>query len=608
MLKHKTSRLFAFIALAAAGGIVSCSVSDIFAQKPVDYHDFSKTPAMGWNSWDCFGTTITDEIARAQIDAQVKYLKDFGWNYFVVDIQWYEPNSSGHGYRNGAVLQMDEYGRLLPALTKFPSAKDGAGFKPLADYAHKKGLKFGIHMMRGIPKQAVRQNTPVKGTNVRAADIADQRNTCAWNPDMFGVDMRKPGAQAYYDSLFELYASWGVDYIKIDDISRPYSDFQLREIEGIRQSIDKCGRPIVLSLSPGETPLSRGNHVNQFANSWRVSDDFWDNWNSLYAQFRRLHNWTPYRKTGAWPDGDMLPFGIISFNKPTKFTKDEQVTCMSLWCIARSPLMLGADMTKMDQWTVDLLTNREVLAVNQASDNNRQLKNDKGLIVWVADVPKSQDKYVGFFNINNPGSVDVDISQAVYSSMLVGGGAGGVEKAEIKADIKGTKKLGLFVSTGDDDSNYDHAGWIHPTLSGPNGTMDLTKIRWQSARQGWGNTRVGRTSDNAPIEGIGTHAESLIVWNNLPEGYDTFTATGELVDNSASRGGSVRFYVITDKGFGRAMPDASEVSVKFEELGLSGKVKVRDLWQKKDLGTFDGSFSQSIKCHAAGLYRFTPVK
>jgi len=585
-------------------GAVAASLS--LAAFAVDYHDFAKTPPMGWNSWDCFGTTVTETIAKAQADAQAKYLKDCGWEYLVVDIQWYEPNSQGHGYRAGAQLQMDEYSRLLPALTKFPSAKDGAGFKPLADYVHSKGLKFGIHLMRGIARQAVNANTPIKGTTYRAADIADRRNTCSWNPDMYGVDMRKPGAQEYYDSLFELYASWGVDYIKIDDISRPYNDFQMREIEAVRKAIDKCGRPMVLSLSPGDTPLSRGEHVSEFANAWRVSDDFWDRWSSLYAQISRLANWAKYRKVGAWPDGDMLPFGIISFDKPTKFTHDEQITCMTLWCIARSPLMLGADMTKMDQWTIDLLTNKEVLAVNQASENNKQFSNEKDLVVWTADVPgKEGAKYVAFVNARNAGSHDVDQQKAVYRSILIGGS--GTMGADIKADIKGSKKLGLFVSMGDDKFDYDHAGWLNPVLTGPAGTLDLTKVRWKSATQGWGDTRVGRSSDGRQINGIGTHAESLIVYD-IPEGYDTFTARGELVDDCQNKGGTIQFLVLTDPAFGASNPNENEIGVKLSDLGFTGKVNVRDLWEKKDLGTFTDTFKQTLRCHASGLYMITPAK
>ena len=454
------------------------------AAASADFHDWAKAPPMGWNSWDCFGTTITDEIARAQADAQEKYLKDAGWQYFVVDIQWYEGNSQGHGYRPGAKLTMDEFGRLLPAPNKFPSSVDGAGFKPLADYVHAKGLKFGIHLMRGIPKQAVQQNTPVKGTNYRAQDIANTRSTCAWNPDMYGVDMNKPGAQDYYDSVFELYASWGIDFIKVDDIARPYDRVQQLEIEAMRKAIDKTGRPIVFSLSPGDTPVAKGAHVNQYANMWRVSDDFWDRWSPLYGMFGRLDKWTPYRIEGAYPDADMLPFGIIEFRRPTRFTHDEQVTVMSLWCIARSPLMLGADMTKMDDWTVKLLTNKEVLAVNQHSTNNRQISNKGDLIVWAADIPGSKDKYVALFNASTPGSRDVDFLKAKYHSIRIGGD--GEREANIKADISGSKAFALAVTDGGDSMNYDHAAWLNPVISGPAGSRKLTELKWKSATQGWG--------------------------------------------------------------------------------------------------------------------------
>ena len=381
---------------------------------------WAQTPPMGWNSWDCFGTTLTEEQAKAQADAQAKYLKPSGWIYFTVDIQWYEPDSQGHSYRRGARLEMDEYSRLIPGLKKFPSSSDGRGFKPLADYVHDKGLKFGIHIMRGIPRQAVRDNTAILGTDARAADIANTRSTCSWNPDMYGVDMSKPGAQEYYDSLFELYASWGVDFVKVDDISRPYDRVQRAEIEAIRKAIDKCGRPMVLSLSPGDTPIASGEHVMNHANMWRISDDFWDRWTPLYEMFGRLHRWTPYRRDGAWPDADMLPFGIVEFNRPTRFTKDEQILCMTLWCIARSPLILGADMTRMDDFTLDLLTNREVLAVNQASTNNRQLSAANDLIVWAADIPGSSDRYVALFNAqsnDNP----FDLSRFDYQSRVIRG-------------------------------------------------------------------------------------------------------------------------------------------------------------------------------------------
>jgi hypothetical protein len=173
---------------------------------------------------------------------------------------------------------------------------------------------------------------------------------------------------------------------------------QRAELEAVRRAIDECGRPIVLSLSPGETPLERGPHVQQNANMWRISDDFWDRWQPLKDMFGLLDKWTPYRASGAWPDADMLPLGIVDFRRKSRFTPDEQTLCMTLWSITRSPLIFGGDLTQLDAATTALLTNREVLAVNQASANNRELFAHDGLIAWIADVPGSPDKYIALFN------------------------------------------------------------------------------------------------------------------------------------------------------------------------------------------------------------------
>ena len=169
--------------------------------------DWAQTPPMGWNSWDAFGTAITEEQVKAQADFMAAHLLPFGWSVLTVDIQWYEPDAQGHGYRRDAALALDGFGRLQPAPNRFPSSAGGRGFAPLAEYVHGKGLRFGVHLMRGIPRLAVARNLPVEGASVRARDIADTASVCPWNPDMYGVDMTKPGAQEYYDSVFELIAS-----------------------------------------------------------------------------------------------------------------------------------------------------------------------------------------------------------------------------------------------------------------------------------------------------------------------------------------------------------------------------------------------------------------
>jgi alpha-galactosidase len=400
-------------AIFAVCSVVSSAMDINFKPAAVEhrpFHDWAKSPPMGWNSWDCFGTTVTEEQTKQNADYMAEKLLQHGWNLITVDIQWYEPNATGHDYKPGAPLTMDEFGRLLPATNKFPSAKEGAGFKPLADHVHGKGLTFGIHLMRGIPRQAVEKNLPVKGTNVRARDIANTKDTCSWNPDMYGVDMSKPGAQAYYDSVFELIASWDVDFVKVDDLSRPYLEHQ-PEIEAIRKAIDKTGRKMVLSTSPGETALAAADHVAVHANMWRTSDDFWDSWKLLKDQFARARNWAPYAGPGHWPDHDMLALGAIRMttrNPGTNFTQDEQLTHMTLWAIARSPLIFGGHLPKNDEWTLSLLTNDDVIAVNQRGENARELFDRDGLIAWVSDAAGAKDKYVALFNTRDRTSARED--------------------------------------------------------------------------------------------------------------------------------------------------------------------------------------------------------
>jgi len=145
-----------------AAGIALCLLISQQAL-PQTNSPVAPTPPMGWNSWDSYGTTVTEAQVKANADVMARDLKSHGWEYIVVDIQWYEPNAQGHDYAPGAKLAMDEYGRLLPAVNRFPSSAGGTGFKHLADYVHSKGLKFGIHIMRGVPRQAVEQNTPIKG-------------------------------------------------------------------------------------------------------------------------------------------------------------------------------------------------------------------------------------------------------------------------------------------------------------------------------------------------------------------------------------------------------------------------------------------------------------
>jgi alpha-galactosidase len=361
---------------------------------------------MGWNSWDSYGTTVREEQVKANADWMAQHVAKFGWKYLVVDIQWYEPNAQGHDYRPGAALTMDEYGRLLPAVNRFPSSAAGAGFKPLADYVHSKGLKFGIHIMRGIPRQAVEKNLPIKGTERHGADVADKHNACRWNADMWGVDMAKPGAQAYYDSIAELYASWGVDFIKADDMGS--HRYQPAEIQALSEAIRKTGRPMVLSISPGPAPISQVKFFEKYAQMWRISDDFWDDWKLLRKQFDLTRDWAVYAgKNGTWPDADMLPLGKLRATEKegggsaSKLTPDEQQSMMTLWCIFRSPLIFGGNLPSNDAATTALISNEEVLAVNQRSRRGRQVLERGSVRAWVAEGENSGETFVAVFNLGD---------------------------------------------------------------------------------------------------------------------------------------------------------------------------------------------------------------
>jgi len=402
---------FAFFFLLGFVATVTFQTLPIHAQSPL----LAPVPPMGWNSWDAYGTTVREDEVKANADVMAASLKQYGWQYIVVDIQWYEPNAQAHGYRAGAVLSMDEHGRLIPAANRFTSSAHGEGFKRLADYVHSKGLKFGIHILRGIPRQAVEKNLPILGTGIHAAEIANTANVCDWNADMYGVDMSKPGAQAYYDSIVALYAVWGVDFIKADDMARPY---HTDEIAALHKAILKSGHPIVLSLSPGPAPLNQVDDLRSHAEMWRIEDDLWDTWDSVKAMYKDAAAWLPLVAPGHWPDADMLPLGRIGIraergeDRNSRLTHDEQKTMMSMWSMLRSPLIVGGDLPSLDPFTRSLLTNAEVLNIDQRSSNTTVAYSEGDLHVWTSKGASPDVVYAALFNFSDsPAHVHMAWSQ-----------------------------------------------------------------------------------------------------------------------------------------------------------------------------------------------------
>ena len=364
----------------------------------------AKHPPMGWNSWDCYGAAVTEALVRQNADYMAKHLKQYGWEYVVVDIQWAQPTALNHAYEPFSTMTMDEYGRLIPAENRFPSAANGAGFKPLADYVHSLGLKFGIHIMRGMPRMAAHNRLPIKDSPYFCHEAANPNSICTWNPDMYGLLCKREAARAYYDSIFKLYAQWGVDFVKCDDIAREYPHCQ-REIELISEACRASGRDMVLSLSPGPAPVEHAEHLKKYANMWRITDDFWDEWRLLKAMFERAEKWCIHSAPGHWPDADMLPLGALrQCSNPedwTKFTQAEQRTMMTLWSMMRSPLMIGGEMTKNDEFTLSLLQNSGVLNIGKESFCGHPLWTTAEESVWVAPRRDGQGIYVALFNLSD---------------------------------------------------------------------------------------------------------------------------------------------------------------------------------------------------------------
>jgi len=369
---------------------------------------YSLTPPTGWNSYDSFGASVTEQDMLEQATAVRKYLQPYGWSTVVIDYRWYEPG-----------LPIDANGRYLPATSKYPSATGNTGFKSLSDKIHAMGLTFGIHIMRGVPRKSFDAKSPIAGSNYTTADAGNSSDACPWDTHMWGVRGDTAAGQAWYDALFQQYASWGIDFVKIDDmLNNETKQFHQAEADAIRKAAEKTGRSFVLSFSPGPDdpnwlPNSSAN-LNKNANMWRVVNDFWD-FNGLTdlpgvfteaAKWQGVSGLTP----GHWPDLDMLPLGYLGprnewhASGQTTFTKNEQVSIMTLWSMLPSPLMYGGNPARLnnDAWTLALLANEEVMSVNQDALGMRGVRKAiTGGEFWVRQLSGGRKAFAFFNRTNN---------------------------------------------------------------------------------------------------------------------------------------------------------------------------------------------------------------
>jgi alpha-galactosidase len=408
------------------------------------------TPPMGWNSWDSYGLTINESQFRDNMAVFAAQLKEFDWQYMVVDEGWYLQNPEMASTPDHLRYTINAKGQYEPAPSRFPSSQQGTGFKPLSDAVHENGLKFGIHVIRGIPKKTVLANPRIGLTRYRAVTAADTTDICPWNPDNYGVKDNAAG-QAWYDALMKQYAGWGVDYIKVDCISsRPYRSDKIRMIH---RAILRSGRAMVLSVSPGPTPLDDAADVAKYAQLWRISDDVWDQWEkskeqkgdfpqSVKGQFPVVASWVPYVKPGNWPDADMLPIGQLrpspGYGKPraSGLTEDEQRTMITLWAISRSPLFIGGNLTQMDDAMKSLLTNPNVIAMNQHSiDSHPIVSRRPDMAAWTSQSSDGDTSYLAIFNLGDA-PIHIDRTFAQY---------GFVERAQYRVrDLWMRKELGVL--------------------------------------------------------------------------------------------------------------------------------------------------------------------
>lgn len=541
------------------------------------FRTWAKTPPMGWNSWDCYYSSVTEKEVLQNAQYMVDHdLVKYGWEYVVVDIRWYcnHPSLGGGNYNQRGTQDyvLDEYGRYLPSPSRFPSAMQNGvneGFKALADRLHGMGLKFGIHIMRGVPKSVVGSTYKLKGMEDASWSQVYSGTTspCTWLKDNLTVRNNKYGQQ-YYNSIMDLYASWGVDFIKIDDLSRP---FYTDEIHMIRKAIDQTGRPMVLSLSPGKTQYQYADECLANANMWRMMDDLWDNWSSVDAVFNEAHEWSRYARMGNYADCDMLPMGQIAMTiadagytganagRWTRLTQNEQTSMMTLWGICHSPLFFGGEMTRNDDFTNSLLTNEEYHIMHKRGVDARQvlLDEDNGRVAWCSTDSATGNRYLALFQRDN--SRWVVGSKALCRSETV---AYTTDGHAVDVDIpwpEGSKTLVLVVDDGGDNYNYDHGDWLNPTLVLRDGTeVSVTgkmKTRYytksyfnrvsenKNVSTGGKMTVLGKTYDR----GFSTDANAALFFE-IPDTMDVvrFRATGAADDSGIGQANSttsIRFMV-----------------------------------------------------------------
>ena len=384
------------ITLVVLVSLISLVISPaIYAQTSIQ--DFAPNPPLGFNSFDSYRSRLTEEKAYALMDVMSEEYLPFGYEYFVMDAGWYSSMKPEKNQKS----DLESFGLYVVREEYFPN-----GIKVLTDYAHKKGLKFGVWLMRGIPRDAVKHNLPIPGTSYFASDIADTNDICAWSRRHYGLDMSKPGAQEYYNVIIDSLASFGIDFIKVDDlVPNPL------EIIAIANAIEQGGHKMIFSLSPGD--VHHQTHIPYYkrANMLRITADIWDNPWSIEKGFVAWNKFQNVSGPSFWIDMDMIPFGRLDVvnerARPSKFNQDQMRTFITQRAMATSPLLIGGDLLTMDDFSYSLLTNQDMLACNQNGIMGVNVYRAGKIEIWLT--PHKMDPRKGWVGIFNRTTTDREV-------------------------------------------------------------------------------------------------------------------------------------------------------------------------------------------------------
>ncbi|KOV62263.1 alpha-galactosidase [Streptomyces sp. MMG1121] len=476
---------------AAAGLLVAAAVPLMGTAHPAAASDNGQSarPAMGWSSWSFVRRQPTEATIKAQADALVSSgLARHGFVQVNLDDFWQKCDGNG--------FVVDGHGRWSADPAKFPD-----GIKSLADYVHAKGLKFGFYVTPGIAKNAVLENTPVEGTSYHAKDIADTSKTeknynCK---NMYALDYAKPGAQEFVNSWARQFASWGVDYLKIDGVGSQ----DVADVQAWDEALRATGRPITFALS-NNLPIDHATTWRTLANSWRTQGDvecycgpgpdgsgyLLTDWSHVTKRFDSAASWQPYAGPGGWNDLDSLEIGN---GDRAGLSSDQRRSQFTLWSMAAAPLLLGTDLTHLDPVDKAMLTNDRLIGVDQDGVAAKRVVNSGAQQVW--SKRESDGAYVvALFNTGTSGSAAVGVNWSQIG--FTGSGDvtdlwSGAHKGTVAGSYSATLRPGetrlirvkpagaarpAAASPGFAVAPYEYLGWGNP--QDPTSVMSATGVKW----------------------------------------------------------------------------------------------------------------------------------